>query len=78
MGSEIAIRRKQSSKRLRRQFVFFRYLRRVGNLARFCVLGHDHNGEVGTMRWKFTIDHDDLTLAVAALVSALAISLALI
>jgi hypothetical protein len=41
-------------------------------------LGHDHNGEVGTMRWKFIIDHDDLTLAVAALVSALAISLALI
>jgi hypothetical protein len=38
----------------------------------------DHNGEVGTMRWKFTIDHDDLTLAVAALISALAISLALI
>jgi hypothetical protein len=30
------------------------------------------------MRWKFIIDHDDLTLAVAALVSALAISLALI
>ena len=58
--------------------VFFRYLRRGGNLARFCVLGHDHNGEVGTMRWIFTIDHDDLTLAVAALVSALAISLALI
>jgi hypothetical protein len=23
------------------------------------VLGHDHNGEVGTMRWKFTIDHDE-------------------
>ena len=30
------------------------------------------------MQWKFTIDPDDLTLAVAALVSALAISLALI
>ena len=30
------------------------------------------------MWWKFTIDHDDLKLAVAALVSALAISLALI
>jgi hypothetical protein len=30
------------------------------------------------MRWKFTIDQDDLTLAVATLVSALAISLALI
>jgi hypothetical protein len=42
------------------------------------VLGRDHNSEAGTMRWKFTIDHDDLTLAVAALVSALAISLALI
>jgi hypothetical protein len=42
------------------------------------VLGRDHNGEVGTMQWKFTIDPDDLTLAVAALVSALAISLALI
>jgi hypothetical protein len=50
----------------------------VRNLARFCVLGHDHNGEVGTMRWKFTIDQDDITLAAAALVSALAISLALI
>jgi hypothetical protein len=50
----------------------------VWNLARFRVLATDHNSGVGTMRWKFTIDHDDLTLAVAALVSALAISLALI
>jgi hypothetical protein len=34
--------------------------------------------EVGTMRWKVTLDNDDLTLAVATIVSALAISLALI
>ena len=49
-----------------------------GTLLVSVCWGHDHNGEVGTMGWKFTIDHDDLTLAVAALVSALAISLALI
>jgi hypothetical protein len=48
-----------------------------GEPCSFLCVGHD-NGEVGTMAWKFTIDHDDLTLAVAALVSALAISLALI
>jgi hypothetical protein len=48
------------------------------NLTRFRVLATDHNSGVGAMRWKFTFDHDDLTLAVAALVSALAISLALI
>jgi hypothetical protein len=34
--------------------------------------------EVGTMRWKVTFDNDDLTLAVATIVSAVAISLALI
>jgi hypothetical protein len=30
------------------------------------------------MRWKISLDNDDLTLAVATVVSALAISLALI
>jgi hypothetical protein len=50
----------------------------VWNLARFRVLATDHNSGVGTMGWIFTIDQDDLTLAVATLVSALAISLALI
>jgi hypothetical protein len=49
-----------------------------GEPCSFLCVSRDHNGEAGTMRWKFTIDHDDLTLAVAALVSALAISLALI
>jgi len=33
---------------------------------------------VGTMRWIFSFDRDDLTLAIATLVSALVISLALI
>jgi hypothetical protein len=42
------------------------------------VTSHDHKGEVGTMRWKITLDQDDLTLAVATVISALAISLALI
>jgi hypothetical protein len=32
----------------------------------------------GTMRWKISLDQDDLTLAVAAAISALAISLAFI
>ena len=36
------------------------------------------NREVGAMRQNFTIDRDDLTLVIATLVSALAISLALI
>jgi hypothetical protein len=45
---------------------------------RVSVTSHDHNGEVGTMRWKITLDQDDLMLAVATVISALAISLALI
>jgi hypothetical protein len=46
--------------------------------VRVSVTSHDHNGEVGTMRWKITLDQDDLMLAVATVISALAISLALI
>jgi hypothetical protein len=46
--------------------------------VRVSVTSHDHKGEVGTMRWKITLDQDDLTLAVATVISALAISLALI
>ena len=46
--------------------------------VRVGLTSHDHNGEVGTMRWKITFDQDDLTLAVATVISALAISLALI
>jgi hypothetical protein len=34
------------------------------------------NGEVGTMRWKITIDHDDAVLIIATLISATVISLA--
>jgi hypothetical protein len=37
-----------------------------------------HNGEGDTMRRKITIDADDLTLVIAMIVSAVAISLALI
>jgi len=49
------------------------------NHGRHCgLVSHDHNGEVGTMRWKISLDQDDLTLAVATVISALAISLALI
>jgi hypothetical protein len=48
------------------------------SFVRVSVTSHDHNGEVGTMRWKITFDQDDLTLAVATVISALAISLALI
>jgi hypothetical protein len=53
-------------------------VRFVGNQGRTCeLLSHDHNGEVGTMRWKVTIDADDMLLAIAMIVTAVAISLAL-
>jgi hypothetical protein len=32
---------------------------------------------VGTMRWQFTIDQDDVVLMIATMVSAAAITLAL-
>ena len=55
------------------------YSRGAGNLTHSSgLVDQGHNGEVGTMRWTFTIDSDDLVLAIAVLVSALAISLVLV
>jgi hypothetical protein len=43
-----------------------------------CAEDYGHNGEGDTMRRKIGIDADDLTLVIAMIVSAVAISLALI
>jgi hypothetical protein len=37
-----------------------------------------HEQRMGTMRWNITLDQDDLTLAIATIVSAVGITLALI